>query len=55
MTALLALLGVAVQAVLLAVIVIVAAAVVWVLWDCTTGPSARLAAEARARREVDGW
>lgn len=45
-----------VQLVLALVIVAALAAVVWVLRDCTAGPSAQLAAEARrrARREVAG-
>ena len=45
-----------VQLVLALVVVAALAAVVWVMWDCTAGPSARLAAEARARarREVHG-
>lgn len=45
-----------VQLVLALAIVAALAAVAWVLWDCTAGPSAQLADEARrrARREVAG-
>lgn len=54
--ALLFVLTLVVQLVLALVIVAAFAFVVWVLWDCSAGPSARLAAEARARarREVHG-
>ena len=54
MTALLlALAGAVLRAVFLAVVLAVAAGAVWVVWDCTAGPSARLAAAHRTR-EVHG-
>lgn len=50
MSVLLAVLGLFVKAILLVCIVLALALIVWVLWDCTVGPSAQLAA-ARRRRE----
>lgn len=43
-----------VQLVLAVVIVAGAAFVVWVLWDCTAGPSSQLTAETRARARRQG-
>lgn len=45
-----------VQVVLVAVVLAVVLVIAWVLWDCTTGPSAQLAAthRARARSGVHG-
>lgn len=61
-TVLLLFVQVLVQTVLLAVIIAGVAFVFWALWDVTLGPSARMAATARARRrgarparEVNGW
>ena len=49
MSVLLALAGLFLQAVFLLALVAVACFAVWVVWDCLVGPSARLAAENRAR------
>ena len=58
-TALLLFVQVLVQVVLLTVIIAGTTFVFWAVWDVTLGPSARMAAAARARRrparEVDGW
>ena len=56
MSALLVLVGLALRLVLVAVILGAVAFAAWVLWDCTAGPSARLAAthRARVRSGVDG-
>lgn len=53
MSALLLLVAQLIVQLVLAVVVLAAVAfVAWVLWDCTAGPSARLAAEHRARTRV---
>lgn len=55
MSVLFVLAGLAVKAVLLLVIAAVLAAIPLVWWDCTAGPSARVAREnARRRRAVVG-
>lgn len=56
MSALLLLVQLVVQLVLVVVILGAVVFVAWVLWDCAAGPSARLAAEhrARGRAGVDG-
>lgn len=57
MSVLLVLAGLALRVVFVVAIFVSLAFTVWVVWDCTAGPSARLAAEARARSRqgVDGW
>lgn len=56
MSALLLLVQLVVQLVLVVAILAVGLFVVWVLWDCTAGPSSRLAREhaRRAAAGVDG-
>lgn len=47
MSVVLILVGLLARLVLLAAVLAGAAFVAWVLWDCTAGPSARLAAASR--------
>lgn len=49
-----AVVSLAFHVVLLGVIVACVVVVVWVLWDCTVGPSAQMAAAARHRARRGG-